>query len=76
MKKRIIYLILAALLVTCLFSLSAYAGSSYDVEKVIGAKVTLGTYRVNVTRESQDMYKVTNQDIYIKALDYHFLFLM
>lgn len=66
MKKRTITVVLFALCFTCLLPIFSYAGS-YDVEKVIGATVTPGTYRVNVTRESNDMYKVTGQDIYIKT---------
>ena len=61
MKKRIITIVLLAAFFICLLPISSYAGSSYDVEKVIGAKVTPGTYKINITRESQDMYKITGQ---------------
>lgn len=55
-----------ATLVICLIPCFAYA-KSCDVEKVIGAQVSQGTYRINVKKESSNMYKITGQEIYIKT---------
>lgn len=57
----------AFVLFFCLTTIPAHAGSC-QVEKVIGANVQPGAYKVNVTRESDDLYKVSTQDIYIKTL--------
>lgn len=48
-------------------TLAAHAGESCDVEKVIGAKVEEGIYKINVKREESNLYKVTGADIYIKT---------
>lgn len=59
-----------AVLLSISFTLMASSfacAESCDVEKVIGAKVSQGNYRVNVKRESSNMYKVTGQEIYIKT---------
>lgn len=55
MKKTIVACFLVLMIIG-----SAFAANSYDIEKVIGANIQLGTYKVNVTREKQDMYKINN----------------
>lgn len=44
-----------------------YAKESCDIEKIIGAKVDPGMYKVNVRREDSNFYQITGQDIYIKT---------
>lgn len=44
-----------------------YAAETCDIEKIIGAKVEAGTYKVTVSREESNFYKIDGQDIYIKT---------
>jgi len=69
MRKTTLYVFLLAIL-GALYGLTpnlAHSGGTCEVEKVIGASVSPGTYKITVKRESQDLYKITNQDIYIKT---------
>ena len=66
MKQVITSILLLCVFFVCLASEIAHA-ESCDVEKVIGAQVSQGTYRINVKRESSNLYKVTGQEIYIKT---------
>lgn len=66
MKKQSIAIILFVIFFAYLSPISAHA-ESCPVEKVIGAKVSPGIYKINVKKESSNLYKVTGQDIYIKT---------
>ena len=66
MKKNFYFLIPLIISFICLASKVAYA-ESCDVVKLIGTQATQGTYRINVKRESDNLYKITGQEIYIKT---------
>ena len=66
MNKIVLIVSLLGICFVCLTPKFSLADSCV-VEKVIGARVSQGTYKVNVTRESDDLYQVTGQNIYIKT---------
>ena len=66
MKRLMLSAITIIAVFVCLSTRFAHA-ESCDIEKIIGAQVSPGTYKVNVKRESSNMYKVTGQEIYIKT---------
>jgi hypothetical protein len=66
-KAKLAVIVILSIFYMCLIPKFAYAGGSCDVEKVIGARVSPGVYKITVKRESQNLYKVRNQDIYIKT---------
>ena len=61
---KLFILIIASLF---LYTPNLYAKESCDIEKIIGAKVEPGMYKVNVRREDSNFYQITGQDIYIKT---------
>ena len=67
MRIKLNIILLLVVLFISLISVHAYA-QQCQVEKVLGVKVETGLYKINVTRDSQDLYKVTGQNIYIKTL--------
>lgn len=49
-----------ALLLVVFVAGGILAANSYDVEKVVGASMTTGIHKINVTREDKDVYKINN----------------
>jgi hypothetical protein len=52
---------------------AVFALSSYDIEKIIGLRVTAGTYKANISREGSNLYLIHEiggrrvSDCYIKT---------
>lgn len=65
-------LVLARSVILCLTLIvlapaASSAAESCPVEKIIGAQLQPGVYKINVRRESGNLYQVTGRDIYIKT---------
>jgi hypothetical protein len=71
--KKIVSVLLLAVMLFFLIIPPVFALSEYDVEKIIGLRVSVGTYRANISRDDSNLYLIHEigdrrvSDCYIKT---------